>query len=29
VALVENLPEGNLGVARDVDILRTIRHELH
>ena len=29
VALVEDLPEGDLGVARDVDVLRTIRNELH
>jgi hypothetical protein len=29
VALVEHLPEGNLGVAGDVDVLRTIRDELH
>jgi hypothetical protein len=29
VALVQHLPERNLGIARDVDILRTIRHELH
>jgi hypothetical protein len=29
VALVQHLPERNLGVARDVDILRTIRYELH
>jgi len=28
VALVEDLPEGDLGVPGDVDILRTIRHEL-
>jgi hypothetical protein len=29
VALVEDLPESDLGVARDIDILRTIRNELH
>jgi len=29
VALVENLPESNLRVARDVDILSTVRNELH
>ena len=29
VALVEHLPEGNLGVARDINVLRTIRDELH
>jgi hypothetical protein len=29
VALVQHLPERNLGVARDIDILRTIRDELH
>lgn len=28
VALVQHLPEGNLGVTRDVDILGTIAHEL-
>jgi len=29
VALVEHLPEGNLGVARDINVLRAIRDELH
>jgi hypothetical protein len=29
VALVEHLPERNLGVARDVNILGTVRDELH
>jgi hypothetical protein len=29
MALVQHLPEGDLGVARDVNVLRTIRHELH
>jgi len=29
MALVQHLPEGNLGVARDVNVLRTIAHELH
>jgi hypothetical protein len=29
VALVENLPESNLRVARDIDILRTVRNKLH
>ena len=29
VALVQNLPEGNLRVAGDVDILGTVRDELH
>jgi hypothetical protein len=29
VALVEHLPEGDLGITRDVDILGTIRDELH
>jgi hypothetical protein len=29
VALVENLPERDLGVARDINVLRTIRDELH
>jgi len=29
VALVQNLPERNLGVARDVNILRAIADELH
>ena len=29
VALVKNLPERNLGVARDINILRTIRYKLH
>jgi hypothetical protein len=29
VALVEDLPEGNLGITRDVDILGTVRDELH
>jgi hypothetical protein len=28
VALVQHLPEGDLGVARDVDILGTIAHKL-
>jgi hypothetical protein len=29
VALVENLPESNLRVARDINILSTVRNELH
>jgi hypothetical protein len=29
VALVEHLPERNLGVTRDVDILSAVRDELH
>jgi hypothetical protein len=29
VTLVEHLPEGNLGVARDIDVLGTVRDELH
>jgi hypothetical protein len=29
VALVEHLPERDLGVAGDVDVLSTIRDELH
>jgi hypothetical protein len=29
VALVEHLPEGNLGITRDIDILGTVRDELH
>ena len=29
MALVQHLPEGDLGVARDVNVLRTIAHELH
>ena len=29
MTLVQHLPEGNLGVARDVNVLRTIAHELH
>jgi len=29
MALVQHLPEGNLGIARDVNVLRTITHELH
>ena len=29
VALVKNLPERDLGVARDINILRTIRYKLH
>ena len=29
VTLVQNLPERNLGVARDINILRTIRDKLH
>jgi len=29
VALVQNLPERNLGVARDVNILRAVADELH
>jgi hypothetical protein len=29
VALVENLEKGDLGVAGDVDILGTVRDELH
>jgi len=29
VALVKNLPERDLGIARDIDILRTIRYKLH
>lgn len=29
MALVQHLPEGNLGIARDVNVLRTIAHELH
>jgi hypothetical protein len=29
VALVKNLPERNLGIAGNVDILRTVAHELH
>jgi len=29
VALVEDLPESDLGVARDIDILRTVRNKLH
>jgi hypothetical protein len=29
VALVEHLPERDLGVAGDIDVLRTIRDELH
>jgi hypothetical protein len=29
VALVQNLPERDLGIARDIDILRTIADELH
>ncbi len=29
VALVEDLPERDLGVARDINILRTVRDELH
>jgi len=29
VALVEDLPERDLGVARDLNILRTVRNELH
>jgi len=29
VALVQNLPEGDLGIARNINILRTIAHELH
>jgi hypothetical protein len=29
VALVQNLPEGDLRVARDINILRTIRNKLH
>jgi hypothetical protein len=29
VTLVEDLPERDLGVTRDVDILCTIRHKLH
>ena len=29
IALVQHLPEGNLGITGNVDILRTIRHELH
>ena len=29
MALVQHLPEGDLGVARDVNVLRAIRHELH
>jgi hypothetical protein len=29
VALVEHLPERDLGVARDVNVLGTVRDELH
>jgi len=29
VALVQHLPEGNLGITRDIDILGTVRDELH
>jgi hypothetical protein len=29
MALVQHLPEGNLGVTRDVNVLRTIADELH
>jgi hypothetical protein len=29
VSLVQHLPEGNLGVARDVNVLCTIRNKLH
>jgi len=29
VTLVQHLPEGNLGVTRDVDVLGTVRDELH
>jgi hypothetical protein len=29
VALVQNLPERDLGIARDVNILRAVADELH
>ena len=29
VALVQNLPEGDLGIAGDVNILRAVAHKLH
>jgi len=29
MALVQHLPKSNLGVTRDVNVLRTVAHELH